>query len=118
MKLEDINVNEKNDIESVIKVKQEIEIKFDSDLKPKKGHTLFEIEVSSGKIKEAEYFQEDSIHWFDMIHQLKNGFRRKVLKKKGCVYISALNQESALKRLKDGKGSSGIKRTDRKIFYT
>lgn len=94
--------SEKQQIEAVEEKKQKQEIKFDSTIMPYKGHKLFEINIVTKKIKEAEYNQKEPINILTWDKECK----KEVLKKKDCVYISALNKESALKRLKQMKGSA------------
>ena len=58
---------------------------------PYKGHTLFEIDCTTGEITEAKY--EEINARFD-----GGGVKKKVLVKDNCLYISCLNKKSALKK--------------------
>lgn len=56
-----------------------------------KGHTLFEIDCSTGKIEAAKYEQIDGLF-------LGEGVRKKVIIKQNCLYVSCLNKKGALKK--------------------
>jgi hypothetical protein len=99
-------LSEKLANEQVVKKTQEVEHTFDSSVKPFKGHTLFEINIKTGKIKVAEFIEEKILDWFDALKSIESGWTRNVVKKKDCIYISAASKKSAIKRWKEGKGSA------------
>ena len=102
--------SERQSIESIVKKKQQKELKIENSIKPYKGHKLFEINTKTLEIKEALFLQEEVIdfekHMNGAISIVKN---KKVSMKKNSVYISALNVNCALKRYKKQKGSAVIK---------
>lgn len=76
--------------------------KFKNSITPHPGHTLFEINVLTGKCKVAEY-QEEKIQLVpqrNMINGQAQGITSKksseVIRNDGCIYISALNKKNAL----------------------
>ena len=94
-------------IEAEIKVKKATELKFDSSLRPMSGHTLFEINVKTGEIVPAKHAVKKTVSWneaLDIINGIVN--TKDIVIHKDCVYISALNKESALNRYQKQKGSA------------
>jgi hypothetical protein len=97
---------EKQQIEASILENQQIEYRYDSSICPLKGHSLFEVNTKTFKVKKAKFLEHKDIDWFDALRGLENGWKREVVKNKDCVYISALNKKTALERFKNGKGSA------------
>lgn len=64
-------------------------------LKIHKGHTLFEINLKTKEINPASYESVD----YEITTESTNQVRKKVIENKNCVYISALNENNALKKL-------------------
>lgn len=79
-------------------VKQE-KLKRLGSIKIYKGHTLWEINVKTGEINEAE-FNEDSKAVFGK----KGKTAKKLIIKKGMYYESALNRKNALRKFKEKFG--------------
>ena len=99
---------EKQGTEEVEKKQEEIEIKWIDDLRPLKGHTLWEINNTSLKVQKAEFIPNDTADFGEF---LKSGAIKKdkeIVIKQGHSYISALNPSSALDRFKRGKGSAKL----------
>ncbi len=77
-----------------LQVKQEIQVeskKLLDRITPYKGHTMFEINVSTGEIIKAKY------------EEINVSFESKAVKKKilvndNCLYVSCLNLENARKK--------------------
>jgi hypothetical protein len=82
------------------------EHKLVATIVPHRGHTLWEINTATREIKPAQFEAE-----FIEYRKAANGMmskRRKVIEQPGCVYVSALNQENAMKKLfKQFKKSTG-----------
>lgn len=95
-----------------VSVKKQVQIEYlpDGKLRPYAGHTLFEIDTKTLEVLEAEYKMEAVIDWFQAVAEMANPVRstKEVIKRKGCVYISALNAEKALERYLKGKGSAAL----------
>ena len=68
--------------------------KFHGTIRPHKGHTLFQINLNTKEITEAQF--EDMPY---VISQKNNGKKKRVIMLPDCVYISALNPNNALKKL-------------------
>ena len=80
-------------------------------IKPKKGHTLWEINLQTGNIKPAEY-EEVNLQINDFGPQLNmhlqmavigkaipaKEIKNKLITKPDCIYISALNIQNAAKK--------------------
>jgi hypothetical protein len=64
-------------------------------IKPKKNHRVFEYNFETKEIKEAIYLEANITYSLDGNHIKK----RKIVKNKGCIYVSALNKKNALKRI-------------------
>lgn len=97
---------EKQAIESIVKKKKQVEYKYESSIRPHRGHKLFEINIKTFEINEAKYIENKTISWQEAQMLLNGTSEKEVVIEKHCVYISALNKESALKRLKEDRGSA------------
>lgn len=86
-------------IEIVNQQQKKNTIKFSHNLKPEKGHTLFEISLIDGSIKKADFIKKDA----DYVQAMNGNIigKKEVLIKEGFVYISALNKKNALKKFKN-----------------
>ncbi len=100
-------LNDRARIEAEQSIKQQHELKFDGSIRPMEGHTLFEINTTTKEIKQAEFISHKTIDW-NVAIDIINGkpLERKVVQKRGCVYISALNKENALYRYNKLSGSA------------
>ena len=95
-------------VHSEKKQKQEVEYTFNESIRPYKGHLVFEINELTLEINEAEGVRRNYITWEDAIKSMNGGYKKEILIRKDCVYISALNKESAMKRYFKNKGSAVI----------
>ena len=102
--------NKQDKIEIVKQQIKEIQTIFDSTILPKKNHKLFEINLSSGHIVEAEFDEIPPLRWEDAIKG-DYIYRRKVTKKENCIRfrrnprslderISAMNENNVRKILR------------------
>ena len=68
-----------------------------TSIKPQPGHTCYEMNLASGELKPAE-FESSSINFKSAA---KNDFsvKKKIICKPGCVYVSALNEFNAQKKI-------------------
>ena len=82
----------------------DIEVKAEQEKKYQKlgsyrpmidGGKIFEYNISTGELIEAIYEETDII-------TLGMSGKRKLLTKKGCLYVEALNKKNAIKRMKRG----------------
>jgi len=99
---------------SVNKQKAPVEYTYDSSLYPMRGHQLWEINLITQEVKRAEYMKREVIGWFEALADYLNPTKttKEVVKKKDCVYISALNAENALKRYLSASGSASTNKRD------
>lgn len=65
-----------------------------------KGLTLWEYNVKTKEIKEAEFQKQDLVLTSLDINEINRQFRTKVLVKPDCVYRQALNKKNLIKKLK------------------
>lgn len=96
----DSTKKDKDKIEITKQQQIEIQKVFDSRIKPKENHTLFEFDLKTKEIRLAKLEPEsEEIHWNKAI---KGDFSQKkiVIKKENCIYITALNKENVVKILK------------------
>ena len=65
-------------------------------LKPQKGHTCFQLNLSNGKITIAEFENIDA----DFIKAAKGDFskKKKLVIEPNCIYATALNLENVKKK--------------------
>jgi len=78
---------------------QQKETKLIGKIQPKKGRTLFEVNLDNWEINKA-VFESQTISF----EQAKSKFltpTKKVLVNKNCIYISALNVKNLIKKLKN-----------------
>ena len=104
---------EKEKIEFLKQQQEELTKVLQYKIVPHENHTLFEINIKEDTIEVAEIAPPNTeITWaealdrfFNKRHKKVNIFnagtttRSQVLKKEGCIYISALNKENAIKIL-------------------
>ena len=89
-------------IESVKRNEIEKQLKLIGQIILKPNHILFEIDLNKGEINRAE-FEVNDLHYL----KAKEGnfnTNKKVIVKKGCFYISALNLKNCKKILKNNFG--------------
>lgn len=89
MKVEKIIPDSQDKMEVVQQVPVTTSKLIDS-IVPYKGHILFEIDCSTGEIKEAKYEEINAT--------ISGAIKKKVFVKENCLYISCLNKKSALKK--------------------
>ena len=66
-------------------------------LKPERNHILFEFDLEKREVRRAEFVKEKEISYLDAVKGLGK-IHKEVDGKKGCIYISALNEENAWKK--------------------
>ena len=84
---------EKDQVKLVAEVQQEKKLKFIGSTTPKRGHSLFTLELATGKITKT--VMEANILFIDG----KKVLSKRVDVQEGCQYISALNEANARKKL-------------------
>jgi hypothetical protein len=81
-----------------ISVKKQVKVEPDYLLEgqiiPKKGQLVYEIEIASMQIKEAEYERTTVALFGAEIPP------RKLIMREGCIYIPAINKNNALRKFK------------------
>ena len=88
------NENHKSEISYAVKpIKKELQLI--GQIKPHKGHNVWEINQITLLIKEA-LFKNSTITYHPKKHLRKK--RKEILVNKDCVYLSALNKKNALKQ--------------------
>jgi hypothetical protein len=97
------NHQEPNKIEMSVKKKQQIEYLPLGKLNIKKGHTLYEINLLTDEINEAQY------EFLNANYDLRTGLsssQSKLIINNGCIYIPALNKANALKKYNQSRVQS------------
>ena len=92
-----VNTESKDQIKNVRQKEVEKQQKQVGQLKPHKGHTVFEYNVLTGELVPAVI--EDVISVQKHHKDLPPTKHRKIIVKEGCVYVSALNIKNAVKKL-------------------
>lgn len=93
--MKEIQPRDKDKIVLSKQAEQQKEVKLIGRIRPRKGHTLFEVNRFTGEIKKAK-FESQTI----TLEQAKNKNlcpSKKVLINKDCVYISSLNTNNVKK---------------------
>lgn len=75
---------------------QEKKLTYLGSLLPHNGHRCFEYNTKTGEIKEAVYAKQDIQY---PTSTAKAGIKRRVIVNADCIYITALNQKNALKKV-------------------
>jgi len=96
MKIE-LELKDREKLEVVANQKKQIEHELIGFLVPHNGHKIWEIEVATGNIKEAQY----SSNTYKAFGENK----KEIIVKDGCLYVSALNKKNAFKKAMEGKPS-------------
>lgn len=106
---QDIN---KDQVAIEARKREQTEYKLVGELKPKRGHIVWEINITTEKVVAAKYEEHRTIH----IDEAVGVSTKDIVRRKGCIYISALNPKNALKRYKANKGSALVPEATRKFF--
>ena len=94
----DNHLPERDVIEISTQKQVEKQHKLIASIRPHRGHTLFEINLQTGDVLPAE-FETVNADFVAAIHGCQE-IKKKVIARNGCVYYSALNKESAIRKLK------------------
>lgn len=79
-------------IVNVRQAEHEKQNKLISNIRPRRGHTVFEYNIETNEINKAKV---------ERIYVLaKEGSVNKIQANKNCLYVSALNVKNAIKKLK------------------
>jgi hypothetical protein len=70
-----------------MEIPTEKELKLKGQMKPKRGHKLFEYNTKLNELQLAKFEPKEI------------GQNKKVIIRKDCVYVTALNKKNAVKRL-------------------
>jgi hypothetical protein len=95
--LEDIGKDLDTTSEIVAKKEQKKEEKKVTTIKPHRGHTLFEWNIAENKLVKAT-FEKTDVDYMAVVNK-HNIARRKVIMNAGCIYVSALNEKNAMRKL-------------------
>jgi hypothetical protein len=90
----DATPTDKDQVKLVAEQQQEKQLKLLGSHLPKRGHTLFEVEIATGEISVAK-LEGEIVIGIDGQQTLT----RKIVSKDGFAYVSALNKKNALKKL-------------------
>lgn len=85
----------KDEVVITAQKQQESRQEFVGSIRPRKGHTLFEVNLKEKTIEPAKFEVQDAM--YNPTGVL--GSVNKVIIKPGCVYISALNKKNVLKKM-------------------
>jgi hypothetical protein len=106
--MKELQKKDKDKVEQVKQQVQEIQTVFDSRIRPKKNHTLFEINIVEKIIEKVLFDELPIVKWEDAVKG-NISTKNKVTKKPNCIYISALNRKNVVKILKrDFKYDSSV----------
>lgn len=89
----------KDKIVIVKQAEQEKQNKLVGRLRPAKGHTLYEVNLTTGEVNAAQFEGETLIIKDLNSNAPENHKTKKVMVNKGCVYVSALNVKNLMKKL-------------------
>lgn len=106
----DQHTDRKEKTELSVQQRKQIEHELIGHIIPHNGHTIFEIEIETGLIKEAEYMT-------DLTFIIGQDVNKRILTREGCFYVSALNKKSALRKYNKGANGSKPKSTEPIKFY-
>lgn len=95
--MKEIELKIKDEVKIVKEVKQEKQTVLINSIKPYEGHKCFEYNTVSNVLRLAE-FMEVAVS-FEAAQRGEIATNRKVMTKEDCVYLTALNEKNAIKRL-------------------
>ena len=90
-------LNQNTEISVKKNVKQKKEYNHDGIILPKKGQTVWEINLQTEEITEAEY-EKTTVAILNA-----DPIPKKIIQKSGHIYIPAINKKNALKKFKKSK---------------
>ena len=106
-----MEIKTRENIEMSIKKEKKVEYLFDKSIQPYNGHTLWEINVDTLDIDKAEFEDVNTTY----VYNGNNPVQKKLIKRKGFVYVSALNMRNAIKKF--SKGLDGGKVFLEDLYY-
>lgn len=90
-------IKQKVEVVDTVNDEKPSELKHVGTLRPKRGHRVYEVNISTFEINEATYEEEtDFVLGND---KMKNSKRKKLVMNKDCIYIPALNVKNVIKKL-------------------
>lgn len=109
--MKETEIKQKDQVVITKQAQQEKQLKLVGRIRPHKGHTIFEVDLGTGEVKKAEF--EDAVakynpktegrslrahvERFDTL--ASNPVIRKIKVNPNCIYVSALNVNSLMKKL-------------------
>jgi hypothetical protein len=92
-----------NEVKEISVDEKRYHIDLDERITPHRNHTLYKVDLSNGKIKEAEYSSD--LVWNIKLRKFVNE-NAALIKEDGFKYVSALNKDNVKKKMvKDDNGS-------------
>ncbi|MFT5450567.1 MAG: hypothetical protein ACI9N9_000044 [Enterobacterales bacterium] len=82
---------------------QEQRLEFQRSVTPYDGHDLFEIDVSTMRIRKARFEKRDFVYDPNWKKGKKLSVDSTVITNIGCVYVAALNKENAIEKYNKNK---------------
>ena len=95
--MKEIELKVKDEVKIVKEVKQEKQTVLVNSIQPHEGHKCFEYNIVSNVLKLAEFME--AVVSFEAAQRGEIAPKRKVMTKEDCVYLTALNEKNAIKRL-------------------
>jgi len=105
-------IKEKPKVEASQQKEQEYKLVYQGTIMPHEGHTLYEIDLKTKEVKEAEYMEMDYIFNPNYKSSDKIIGHGKVMMSTGKSYVSALNKANAIKKFNKGADGSKIDRNN------
>lgn len=97
--MKETEIKHKEPTENVKQTQHEIKKEFFETLYPKPNHTLFEVNVDEQTIEVASFDAPPILKYEDAMKRNVSS-AKKLTRKQGCLYISALNKKNVIKILK------------------
>jgi hypothetical protein len=101
--MKELEIKDKKKTEISVEKQQQIEYELIGQLRPKSGHKVWEIDIETLEVKEAEY-HKDTVLILDVLNPVVPN--KKLIINEGKNYVCALKKETALKKHKEGKNGS------------
>jgi hypothetical protein len=103
-----LNLKDKKKTELTVQKQQQVERELIGHIVPHSGHRIYEINIKTLDIQEADFLKWETLHLADLLN-LKNKGKTpnlEILTREGYAYVSALNKANALKKYKKGLNGS------------
>jgi hypothetical protein len=108
--MKQLQIKATSDTVQEVKTLEKSEFKLIAKLRPRNGHTVFEYNMATGEVSEAEFEKMDLAINFrkseDGVLYAYNVSNKRIIRKPNCIYDSSLNVKNFKKKIKAGANAA------------